>query len=484
MSMTLPFPYKTEPYAHQRKLVEEKWADENYALFLEMGLGKSKICIDQVALQYEAGDIDMVIVVAKNGVYTNWPNHEFPRHLHDDIYAHTYVWGGLKTKREQEEFDAWLNINDGSLKIMALSFDAIKIERCQELINRAVKVCPRYTLILDESSVIKKHTTAVCKAALKLSRLARYRRILTGTPACEGPMDLWGQLLALFPRPMGFSNFYSFKSTYAIEKDLVLGNRTVKKIVGYRNLDDLTQRMAPFTTSLLKEECLDLPPKMFEVVHVPFTPRQERAYNEMKAIAMTEIGGELITGVNALAMMVKLHQITCGQMKTENGYLELPTNKIEAAENLVAESASKVIVWSHFVGTQNALYDALNPLHGAVHISSEDSTKVRDAKIADWRNDPTIKVLIANQASLGHGVTLTEASTVIYYSNGFSLEQRLQSEDRAHRIGQTRPVNYYDLAIDKTIDTHVISALRSKRSLASEITGAENLKEVVKGLLS
>lgn len=471
------FPMKTKPYDHQDMLVRETWDAKDYALFLEMGLGKSKVCIDTVAKQYREGKVDLVFVVAKKGVYTNWTLNELPAHLHDSIEHSTYTWYGLTTQKEQRSFDAWLS--KPGLKFFVCNFEALKIKRCQQLINASVRKHGAYTVIMDESTAFKTRTTGVSKVIVSLCKKAKYRRILTGTPACEGPLDLYGQLLAFGPNPLGFSNYFSYKAKFCIEREMVMGNRRFKKVTGFKNLDTLTNRLAPFSTSLLKEDCLDLPPKIHQTVKVPFHKDQQKYYDELKQTALTMIQSEEITGVNALAIMVKLHQITCGQIKTDTGYLNVPNHKIDAVIDLCSESHSKVIVWSRFKGNQDMLQRALDPLYGAVAIRSSYSQKKRDELIDEWRQPDGPKVLIANPASLGHGVTLVECSTVIYFSNSFSLEQRLQSEDRCHRIGQTRPVNYYDLAIPGTIDEHVIRSLRTKRAVASEITGAEVLKGIL-----
>lgn len=478
------FEFKTEPFKHQREIWLNTRSEHHYGLFLEMGLGKTKICIDTIAWQYQMGLIEMAIVVAPKRVYGNWSATELPIHMPDNVEYDVWTYQGLKTKKEErlvEEF-----IGSKKLKIVLLNYDAVKIPRVDKVLKQLTRKS-FYTLIADESTKIKNTKTKTHKAVVALARSASFVRILTGTPLAEGPIDIWGQLMAFNNRPFGMRSFVAFRSRYCKTVTMKMGNRSFEKIVGVQNINELERLLSKNAAVLTKDKVLDLPPKIFTKVPVEWNPEQARAYTELRDRALTYINDHEITGANALAIMMRLHQITCGQIKTEEGYERIENNRIETCSELIAESASKVVVWCHFKEAQNALYDALRPLYGAVRITAGMTEKALQETLHNFRTLPAFsydedakpedfcKVLIANPMSAGHGITLVEAQTVIYYSNPFSLELRLQSEDRCHRIGQTGAVNYYDLFIPKTVDVHVLRSLAGKKNFQNQIMNSPHL---------
>ena len=240
----------------------------------------------------------------------------------------------------------------------------------------------------------------------------------------------------------------------------------------------LGQLVSPHSYRILKKDCLDLPDKVYTRREVELSDEQQLDYKDMKANAMTFLKGQSLTAVNVLTQLLRLHQITCGHMKTDSGEtLNLKNNRLDELMQILGETTGKVIIWANYI------HDILNIESAIKKEYGEDSyCTYYGATPADERQvcirkfqDPESKIrfFIGNTQTGGYGITLTEASTVIYYSNNYDLEKRIQSEDRAHRIGQKNKVLYIDLVAKGTVDEKIIQSLRNKVNIAKEISGEE-----------
>ena len=218
-----------------------------------------------------------------------------------------------------------------------------------------------------------------------------------------------------------------------------IGQRTFRQVTGYQNLEELTTRLSDFSYRVLKKECLDLPDKVYQKREVILTPDQKRIYKELKDYAIAELEShEMVSVTSILTQILRLHQVVCGFVKHDNNKeVEIKNNRLDA---LPDDERQKVI------------------------------TRFQDP-------DSTLQYLVSNVQTGGYGITLTQASNVIYYSNNYDLEKRLQSEDRAHRIGQTNKVTYIDLVSKGTVDEKIVKALRNKLDLAQEVLGDEKWKD-------
>ena len=481
-NMIKHYKFKTKPYAHQLEALEKSWAASTYALFMEMGTGKSKVLVDNIAMLYDKGAIRAALIVAPKGVYKNWDSIEFPTHMPDHIEHTKVLWDPVITKKKQEELDTLFK-DDDKLKILIMNVEAFSTQKglkyAQEFLNIFVG---RALIGIDESTTIKNPTAKRTKNILTIGDLAKYRRILTGSPVTKSPLDLYSQCDFLDPNHLGHQSYYSFRARYANMVDRNFGGRRVQIVGSYRRLGELSDLLDSFSYRVLKEECLDLPEKVFTKRFVELTKEQDKAYKQMKEMALAMLDdGKLMSTVNVMTQLMRLHQITCGHFKADDGTItHLKNNRIDTLMELLDETDGKVIIWANYVEDIKNIVESLKKAYGeasTVEYHGSVDPRVRQENIAlfQQKNGPT-RYFVGNAQTGGYGITLTAANTVIYYSNNYDLEKRLQSEDRAHRIGQTGSVTYVDLIAEKTIDERIVKSLRDKINIANEIMG-EDIKD-------
>ena len=476
------YKFKTKPYEHQLKALEKSWASDTYALFMEMGTGKSKVLVDNIAILYDRGAIKGALIVAPKGVYKNWDAIEFPTHLPDHIECTKVLWEPTATKKKQAELDTLFD-DKGDLKILIMNVEAFSTSKGLDFAHCFLNMlCGRALIGIDESTTIKNPTAKRTKNILKIGDLAKYRRILTGSPVTKSPLDLFSQCEFLDPYHLGHASYYSFRARYANMVKRNFGGRQVQLVVSYRRLDELADILDKFSYRVLKEDCLDLPEKVFTKRLVELTPEQDKAYKQMKQMALAMLdNGEVMTTVNVMTQLMRLHQITCGHFKADDGTTTaLKNNRMDALLQLLEETDGKVIIWANYREDIKNIVAALKKAYGDAstveYHGGVDST-LRQEHIAQFqqKNGPT-RYFVGNAQTGGYGITLTAANTVIYYSNSYDLEKRLQSEDRAHRIGQTGSVTYVDLIAENTVDDKIVKSLRNKINIANEIMG-EDIKD-------
>ena len=476
------YKFKTKPYEHQLKALEKSWASDTYALFMEMGTGKSKVLVDNIAILYDRGAIKGALIVAPKGVYKNWDAIEFPTHLPDHIESTKVLWEPTATKKKQAELDTLFD-DKGDLKILIMNVEAFSTSKGLDFARSFLNIFVGRALIgIDESTTIKNPTAKRTKNILKIGDLAKYRRILTGSPVTKSPLDLFSQCEFLDPYHLGHASYYSFRARYANMVKRNFGGRQVQLVVSYRRLDELADILDKFSYRVLKEDCLDLPEKVFTKRLVELTPEQDKAYKQMKQMALAMLdNGEVMTTVNVMTQLMRLHQITCGHFKADDGTTTaLKNNRMDALLQLLEETDGKVIIWANYREDIKNIVAALKKAYGDAstveYHGGVDST-LRQEHIAQFqqKNGPT-RYFVGNAQTGGYGITLTAANTVIYYSNSYDLEKRLQSEDRAHRIGQTGSVTYVDLIAENTVDDKIVKSLRNKINIANEIMG-EDIKD-------
>ena len=248
----MSYSFKTTPYAHQKEVLEASWNETVWAYFLEMGTGKSKICIDNAAILFERGQIDTLIVITPKGVYRNWARIEVPAHLPERVERDLAVWRPSPNKTEKKVLTALLEPSE-VLKILIMNVEALSTAKGQRFLEALLKATTAM-LAVDESTTIKNPRARRTKTLLKLGALARYRRILTGFPVTQSPMDLWAQARFLDERLLGDcgDNFYQFQHRYAVMKKRTMGSHTFNQVVGYRNLDTLSELIGKFSSRILK----------------------------------------------------------------------------------------------------------------------------------------------------------------------------------------------------------------------------------------
>ena len=472
------YKFKTEPYEHQKDALKKCWNKESFAIFAEMGTGKTKIALDNACILYNKGKIARLLVVAPKGTYMNWVDQEIPTHVPDYIERNVLAWKPNITDKYEQQLKAIRDVNDYKFKIFVMNVESLSTKK--GIYYAKLFLTGKSMMIVDESTTIKNPQAKRTKNILSLAREAKYRRILTGSPVTQSPMDLWAQMDFLDPEILGQQSFYAFRTRYAvvITANAAGGTHKYQKIVKFKNLAQLGQLVSPHSYRILKKDCLDLPEKTFTKREIELTDEQKQAYGEMKTNAMTILKGESLTAVNVLTQLMRLHQITCGHMKTDSGdTLNLKNNRLDELMQILAETSGKAIIWANYIHDILNIEAAIKKEYGHTsYCTYYGATKAEDRQrcIYDFQNKMNdCRFFIGNTQTGGYGITLTAASTVIYYSNNYDLEKRIQSEDRAHRIGQKNPVLYIDLVSKGTVDEKIIKSLRNKVNIAKEISGEE-----------
>ena len=476
------YKFKTEPYAHQRKAWEESWNKRYYALFMEMGTGKSKVAIDTIGALYEAGEIDTALILAPKGVYDNWVQGEIPTHLPDRIKRKILRWQPNVTQKflkELKDFAVPSLREPDYLHLFVMNVEAFSSGKGAETALDFLKMNPKSIMVVDESTTIKNRQAQRTKNIVKCGRVARYRRILTGSPITKSPMDLFSQCDFLADKCLGFNSFFAYQNRYAVVQKRTMGARSFNEVVGYRRLDELTKKLEPISNRVLKQDCLDLPDKVYQIYNVPLTNEQKNVYAMMKKLALAKLeSGELATTQSVLTQIMRLQQITCGHLRTDDGELRnIQSNRLDSLMEIVEEVQGKAIIWATWSHDLEMIADALRRRFGpeaAATYYGETPQDERQKIVNDFQNKAhPLRFFVGQPKTGGYGITLTEANTMIYYSNSYDLEIRLQSEDRAHRIGQKNPVTYIDMLSPETIDEKIIKALRNKINLAGEVLGEQ-----------
>ena len=471
------YKFKTEPYEHQKDALKKCWNKEAFAIFAEMGTGKTKIALDNACILYNKGKIDRLLVIAPKGTYMNWVDQEIPTHIPDYIEMKVLAWKPSNSEKYKAELRKFREF-DYKLKIFVMNVEALSTVK--GLKQAELFLIGKSMMIVDESTTIKNPQAKRTKNILALAKESKYRRILTGSPVTQSPMDLWAQMDFLDPEILGQSSFYAFRTKYAvmITATAAGGTHKYQKIVKFRNLKQLGQAVSPHSYRILKKDCLDLPEKSFVKREVELSDEQKQAYAEMKVNATTMLKGQSATALNVLTQLIRLHQITCGHMKTDDGeIINLKNSRLNELMQILGETTGKVIIWANYVHDILNIERAIKDEYGSTsYCTYYGATKSEDRqKCIKKFQEPSnpVRFFIGNTQTGGYGITLTEASTVIYYSNNYDLEKRIQSEDRAHRIGQKNPVLYIDLVAKGTVDEKIIQSLRNKINIAREISGEE-----------
>jgi len=464
--------FKTKPYAHQMTALEKSWDKNEYGYFMEMGTGKSKVLVDNMAMLYDKGRINGAVIIAPKGVYRNWLSQEIPNHLPSHVQHKTVLWTASTSKAKDKEYRQLFETDD-DLHILIVNVEALSTKRGLEFVAKFLN-CHETLLAIDESTTIKNPKAKRTKSILLLSKRAKYRRILTGSPVTKSPLDLYTQCNFLNEFLLGFSSYYAFRNRYANMIDKNFGGRRVQLIGSYKNLDELANSIKAFSYRVLKDECLDLPEKVYTRREVELTDEQEQAYSTMKSAALALLKGKMATAPHVLTQLMRLHQITCGHLKNDDETItEIKNNRLKELLYLLEEVEGKVIIWANYIYDIKNIVKAISEEYGAdsiVEYYGNISAEQRQKNIEKFQDpNSNARFFIGNPQTGGYGITLTAANTVIYYSNGYDLEKRLQSEDRAHRIGQKNSVTYIDLIAPKTVDEKIVKALRKKMNIANEI---------------
>ena len=473
------YKFKTKPFAHQLKALERSWNKPYFAYFMEMGTGKSKVLIDNISMLYDRGKIDGALIVAPKGVYKNWYDQEIPTHMVKHIDKKVVLWQAMISQKQQRELDSLFETGE-DLHILIMNVEALSTQKGVDFAKKFL-FSHRALMAVDESTTIKNPDAKRTKSICDLGLASRYNRILTGSPVTKSPLDLFKQCEFLQPELLGFSSYYAFRSRFAKLKTMNYGGKSFQLVTGYKNLDELAEIIKPFSERILKKECLDLPPKTYIKRTIQLSTEQQKLYTQMKRMAIAELHGKTMTTATALVQLMRLQQITCGHFKADDGSVkQIKNNRIAELLSVLDEVEGKAIIWCHWRHDIQNVVAAITKEYGprsVVTYYGDTTSEQRQKAIKEIQNkNGEVRFLVGTPQTGGYGITLTEANTMIYFSNGYDLEKRTQSEARIDRIGQTRSMTYVDIIAEKTVDEKIVKALRKKIDIASQIMG-EKLEE-------
>lgn len=462
----------TNPMTHQRAAVAKMLPTRIGGLFMEQGTGKTRVVIELAKLR--AHKISKVVIFCPVSLKRVWQ---------DEILKHTdckpdsiHVFDDRTSERRLQT--AWWYV----VGIESMSSSNRTVFAINALMDAQTFA------VVDESTYIKGHRSMRCERLTAYSEIARYRMILTGTPLTNGVKDLFAQMRFLSPKILGYQSFYSFANNH-----LEYSKRHKGMIARALNTEVLAEKIGPYVYQVTKDECLDLPGKIYKHRYFYLTDEQRAAYDRAKFELLDLVPDEYCDLMFAIfRLFTALQQITSGfwsRRESPDDDLEcamFPHRRLETLAEILHEipAHEKVVIWAkyHFdiQGIARMLAKGF-PDQSAAFFHGKLSEHKRNTQLDRFRNDA--RFLVATPSCGGHGLTLNEAAHHVFYNNGFKYSERLQAEDRSHRIGQTKPVIYWDIVCADTIDERILRALAKKEDAADsfrrevERVKKEKLKE-------
>jgi SNF2 family DNA or RNA helicase len=425
---------------------------------------------------YNAGKINGALIIAPKGVYKNWFDSEIPNHMPDYIEKKVGLW---RTDPNAKELKPLFSTG-AELHILIMNVEAFSTKKGVLFAHKFLS-CHNALIGIDESTTIKNPNAKRTKSILSLKPLSKFRRILTGSPVTKSPLDLFSQCQFLDSWLLNQSSYYAFRTRYAVCRKINVSGRQVEIVVGYRNLGELSEKVKPFSYRVLKDDCLDLPPKTYTKRIIELSDEQKKVYKTMKEKAIAFLNGKMVSTATVITQLMRLHQITCGHFTSDDGDVqEIKNNRIDQLMEILEEVEGKAVIWAHYRYDIKKIVEAISKKYGENSVvtyygdTSTDDRQKAITKIQD--KDSSVRFIVGTPQTGGYGITLTGASTMIYYSNGYDLEKRQQSEARIDRIGQEKPMTYIDIIAEGTVDDKIVQSLRKKVNIATEVMG-EKLKE-------
>ena len=488
--------FKTKPYKHQINALNHSWALDAHAYFMEMGTGKTKTAIDLHSARFMTAAMDAWVVFCPNALRDNWadeikihsPLSDIPVFVLADL-TDSKVRNMTKAAEKAERFIVVVGME--SMQQTLRGGSAWKA--LMGMIGDR-----KYAVTIDESHNVKNPDANRSRNVEAFAEYAVSRGIMTGTPIAQGILDLYMPFQILDPNIIGIGDYYSFRNRYA-----EFGGYENREIIGYRNVEELMSAIKPYVFQCTKEEALDLPEKIYMRRAVQMSKEQERIYKELhkESEAMIQDMKRSGKSVEVIAESVitkygMLQQITGGFLnyKEEVGdedtmevvrrttWLVEPANnpKIRELINIAEENPDKkIIVWAKYRSEIAMIVEALKDKYGDVvseyhgGISNKPGNDQRKTNLIEFKSGKN-RFFVANQQTGGTGLTINESNLVVYYSNSLKLVDRMQSEDRNHRIGQDKGVVYIDLVCTGTKDEDVLTAIRDKKDVADYVK--ENMR--------
>lgn len=456
------------------------------ALHWDPRCGKSRVAIETALHLAGKGDIDCALVIAPNGVHLNWTREELPRYWTGDD-SRTFEWDSGRTQTKKFQWEAFEALNHDGFLWIAANIEAlgVKESKLRRFLDNTVKK-RRVLLIVDESHAVKNPKARRTKALMAIAKHCPYRRELTGTPVAQGPFDLWSQYYVLDPSILG-ERFVPFKTRYGVFRKMRYGaGPTFDELVEYRNLDDLTRRIAPITFVRKKRDVLKNLPERPDSVrrHFVMPPAHRRVYDQMRDDLIARLDEDTeVSAPRALTNLLRLQQISRGNVTLEDGSVRELGEPYPAAEEtlrLVTENDGKTVIWCRFVADVNLLHHMLGEA-GIAGARCDGSTPAaeRPELRARFREDKDLRYWLGTAGTGGVGVSLAAANLMVFYSHGYDLVQRVQAMERNYEEANTaEKIWVVDMVAADTVDHAALAALDRKENLAATLSGAR-LKEIL-----
>lgn len=463
-----------DPYQHQRdgvnKAVVLLKRDGFSALLCDMGTGKTKMTLDTFTAMAEA---DLLLIICPKPLMGVWMD-EIPKHSR--LPFSIYRWKSGASKADDRLF-ATFEAHDGP-KAAIFNIEAFQVPN-RKLIERMrdIRNMGRVLMAVDESSYIKEPSAKRTKNIISLGARADYRMILTGTEVVNSPLDLYAQFEFLKPGFWGVRSYFQFRMNYAVLEDAYgAGGRTFKKVVGFRDVDKLASRIAPYIFRARKDECLDLPEKVRSVIHVELTEKQKRYYKELQRHLATVLeSGEVVTVENKVSLFTKFRQISGGTIKSgdEHIVLEDVPEKMDALLADIESHGEQAIIWAAFTHEIELISRSLSKVAPTVTFYGEVSQDSREANVKAFQNGEA-RFFVANPSSAGFGLNLQNAHIQYVYSRHLSPAVNWQAEDRTHRAGQKNVCIYKTIVARGTVDEAIEEMLAAKTDLREAFRSMNN----------
>lgn len=471
---------------HQNEALARSKDYLGFAWFLETGLGKTKLALDNALYLWYLQKIQGLLVVAPKGAYRTWTDIEIPKLMPDMPYLLAY-WSAGASGEELKKMERLFS--SGSIfKIFVVNIEAFSTRYGWKMAERFM-TSYKVMWVIDESTCIKNPKAQRTKKILELKDKAEYKRIMSGYPVIKLPQGLFSQFNFLQDNPLGFKSYYAFKNCFQIHREILVQNRRIQIVVGVQNEELLNHRLQKSSLRYKKEDCLkDLPPKIYEQRIIELTPEQKKMYEDLRRNAFLMLEREpIVTAPMVITQRIKLHQIVCGFLIPDKALnsptLELPNNRLSALLELLEEHDGKVIVWAGYAHLIRQIYSALTKAYGSnssamYYGPTGNNDRPRIQKEFQDSKHP-LRFFVGNPASGKFALTLTAARLVIYYANREDLEARYQSEDRCHRKGQLNSVTYIDLIAPKTVDETIYKNLMDGKTIADRILDGARWQELL-----
>lgn len=484
--MALNFPYKTSPRDHQRAELDVSRALEPRALWWEMGCGKTKPVIDTAAELAAAREITGLAILAPAGVTENWIYDEIPKHLHDAVaeVMRAKVWYTKKAKAQYFRKDFEELLAHEGFAVLAMTYDSLMTDAGAIAMKTFLKSRP-CMYVADEATVFSRPGAKTTKRVLASAEYARWKRVLNGTPVADTPFQAYSQVRFAkrhaWRDALEINNYEDFKHFFGkwIIQKSGDGERAWPKLVNYRGLEMMNEVMDSIGSRLLLRDVVDLPPKSYQKIYYELTSSQQRMYDQLKRNMRTEFpDGSEVTAALAIVQLTRFQQICSGYLPADDEddlrrIDEKAHPRVDVLRELLLTIPRKAIIWAKYDIDIDNIRELCRKAKLS-HVTYDGRTSPEDRQFAKRSfQEGDAQFFIAKARAAGRGLTLTAADVAIYYNNPYSLDLRLQSEGRPYRIGQERPVLYYDIVARNTVDESILDALRRKRVLAAMVTGDE-----------